>query len=71
MEEVVAQTALPAELVMQVHPVMAHQQHQLACLVLIKLAADKALALLAILVLIKETLGKHLARLVEVTRAIL
>ena len=54
MEEVIAQTALPAPLALQVHPVMVHQQHQLACLVLIK-----------------ETLGKHLARLVEMTRAIL
>ena len=32
MEEVIAQTALPAALVILVHPVMAHQQHQLALL---------------------------------------
>ena len=61
MEEVIAQTALPAPLVMQVHPVSAHTPKQLALLAATLQQVDKVLARLAIQVVIKETLGKHLA----------
>ena len=79
MEEVIAQTALPAALVILVHPVMAPQHKQLALLaamqqlelllaaiawqVLMPRAQETALARLAKKVLIKQTLDKHLALL--------